>query len=49
MGMGLAVSQSIIESHSGRLWTQPNPDRGVTFHVTLPTRSQEPSHVRCHA
>jgi PAS domain S-box-containing protein len=45
MGMGLAVSQSIVQAHSGRLWAEPNADRGVTFHFTLPVRKQEPSHV----
>jgi hypothetical protein len=34
--VGLAISQSIIESHGGRLWTTPNNGRGTTFHFTLP-------------
>ncbi len=36
MGMGLAVSRSIIEAHGGRLWATPNDPRGAVFQFTLP-------------
>ncbi len=36
MGLGLAVSRSIIESQGGQLWATANPDRGASFHFTLP-------------
>ena len=35
MGMGLAISRTIIESHAGRLWATVNPGPGATFHFTL--------------
>jgi C4-dicarboxylate-specific signal transduction histidine kinase len=36
MGMGLSVSQSIIESYGGRLWAVANDGPGATFRFTLP-------------
>ena len=36
LGLGLAISRSIVEAHGGRIWATRNEDRGLTLHVTLP-------------
>jgi signal transduction histidine kinase len=36
MGIGLAVSRSIIESHRGRLWATANDGPGATFSFSIP-------------
>jgi PAS domain S-box-containing protein len=41
MGMGLAISRSIIEAHHGRLWVESAPGRGTTIAFTLPAAKQE--------
>lgn len=36
MGMGLSINRTIIESMGGKIWGVNNPERGATFHFTLP-------------
>ena len=35
MGLGLAISRSIIEAHGGQLWADSTPGDGTTFYFTL--------------
>jgi C4-dicarboxylate-specific signal transduction histidine kinase len=41
MGIGLSVSQSIIESHDGRLWAELNAGVGATFAFSVRARGNE--------
>jgi two-component system sensor kinase FixL len=41
MGMGLAISRSIIDAHGGRLWAERNSKGGLTFRCSLPFRGDE--------
>jgi two-component system, LuxR family, sensor kinase FixL len=36
MGLGLSVCRTIIAAHRGKLWATNNPNRGATFHFSLP-------------
>ena len=40
LGMGLAISRSIVESHGGRIWATRNEGRGLTLHVDFPSQRE---------
>lgn len=41
MGMGLAISRTIIESHGGRLWAAANSPQGAVFQFSLPIEDKK--------
>lgn len=43
MGIGLAISRSIVEAHDGRLWAEAGP--GGRFFFSLPVAQQEDRHA----
>ncbi len=40
LGLGLAISRSIIEAHGGRLWATANVPHGAVVQFTLPIGSE---------
>jgi signal transduction histidine kinase len=41
MGMGLVISQRVIQAHGGEIRAENNPDGGATFTFTLPATDKE--------
>jgi hypothetical protein len=41
MGIGLAISRTIIESHRGRLWATPNDGPGITLAFSIPRATND--------
>jgi two-component system sensor kinase FixL len=36
LGLGLPIARSLVQAHGGTIWGRNNPDRGATFHFTIP-------------
>jgi len=36
LGMGLAISRSVVEAHDGRIWVETGTEPGAAVHFTLP-------------
>lgn len=36
IGLGLAISRSLVEANGGQLWVEPEAGPGATFHFTVP-------------
>ena len=41
MGVGLSISQSIVEAHGGRIWADAGPTGGTVFRFRLPERQAQ--------
>ena len=46
LGLGLAICQTIVSAHRGRLWATNNPGRGATIHIELPVDGRLDARMR---
>lgn len=40
LGMGLAISRTIVEAHGGRIWATRNEGRGLTLRIEIPAAAE---------
>jgi signal transduction histidine kinase len=43
IGMGLAITKSIVEAHGGSVWAERNPEGGAIFTLTIPVAPEHDS------